>query len=57
MPLAGFEPTIPVLKQAKMFNAIDRAVTVTGKNLVRIVSVPVEIRTGNLSIAVSLYTL
>jgi hypothetical protein len=30
MPLAGFEPTIPVLKRAKTFHASDRAATVTG---------------------------
>jgi hypothetical protein len=31
MPLAGFEPTIPVLERAKTFHALDRAATVTGK--------------------------
>jgi hypothetical protein len=30
MPLAGFEPTIPVFKQAKTFHILDRAATVTG---------------------------
>jgi hypothetical protein len=30
MPLAGFEPTIPVLKRAKTFHALERAATVTG---------------------------
>jgi hypothetical protein len=30
MPLAGFEPTIPVFKRAKTFHASDRAATVTG---------------------------
>jgi hypothetical protein len=30
MHLAGFEPTIPVLKRAKIFHALDRATTVTG---------------------------
>jgi hypothetical protein len=25
MPLAGFEPTIPVLKRAKAFHVLDRA--------------------------------
>jgi hypothetical protein len=30
MPLAGFEPTIPVFKRAKAFHALDRAATVTG---------------------------
>jgi hypothetical protein len=30
MPLAGFEPTIPVFKRAKTFHALDRAATVTG---------------------------
>jgi hypothetical protein len=30
MPLAGFEPTIPVFKRAKTFHAFDRAATVTG---------------------------
>jgi hypothetical protein len=28
MPLAGFEPTIPVFKRAKTFHALDRAATV-----------------------------
>jgi hypothetical protein len=31
MPLAGFEPTIPVFKLAKTFHASDRAATVTGQ--------------------------
>jgi hypothetical protein len=31
MPLAGFEPTIPVVKQAKTFHDLDRAATVTGR--------------------------
>jgi hypothetical protein len=30
MPLAGFEPTIPVVRRAKTFHALDRATTVTG---------------------------
>jgi hypothetical protein len=30
MPLAGFEPKIPVFKRAKTFHALDRATTVTG---------------------------
>jgi hypothetical protein len=30
MLLAGFEPTIPVFKRAKIFHALDRAATVTG---------------------------
>jgi hypothetical protein len=30
MPLAGFEPTIPVFKRAKTFHALHRAATVTG---------------------------
>jgi hypothetical protein len=30
MPLAGFEPTIPVLKRAKTFHALDGAATVAG---------------------------
>jgi hypothetical protein len=30
MPLAGFEPTIPVFKRAKTFHALDRAATVIG---------------------------
>jgi hypothetical protein len=30
MPLAGFEPTVPVFKRAKTFHALDRAATVTG---------------------------
>jgi hypothetical protein len=29
MPLAGFEPTIPVFKRAKTFHALDRAANVT----------------------------
>jgi hypothetical protein len=29
MPLAGFEPTIPVFKRANTFHALDRAATVT----------------------------
>jgi hypothetical protein len=31
MPLAGFEPTIPVFKRAKTFHALDRAASVTGR--------------------------
>jgi hypothetical protein len=32
MPLAGFEPTIPVFKRAKTFHhALGRAATVTGQ--------------------------
>jgi hypothetical protein len=31
MPLAGFEPTIPVIKRVKIFHALDRAATVTGR--------------------------
>jgi hypothetical protein len=31
MPLAGFEPTIPVFKRAKTFHTLDRAATVTGR--------------------------
>jgi hypothetical protein len=30
MPLAGFEPKIPLFKRAKTFHALDRAATVTG---------------------------
>jgi hypothetical protein len=30
MPLAGFEPTIPVFKREKTFHALDRAATVAG---------------------------
>jgi hypothetical protein len=30
MPLAGFEPTIPVFKRANTFHVLDRAATVTG---------------------------
>jgi hypothetical protein len=30
MPLEGFEPTTPVLEQAKMVHALDRAATVIG---------------------------
>jgi hypothetical protein len=30
MPLAGFEPTIPVFKRAKTFHALDHSATVTG---------------------------
>jgi hypothetical protein len=33
MPLAEFEPTIPVFKRAKTFHALDRAATVTGLRL------------------------
>jgi hypothetical protein len=33
MPLAGFEPTMPVFKRAKIFHALDRAATVTGVNV------------------------
>jgi ribosomal protein L34 len=35
MPLAGFEPTIPVFKRAKTFHALDRAATVTGREVGR----------------------
>jgi hypothetical protein len=31
MPLAGFEPTIPVFKWGKTFHALVRAATVTGQ--------------------------
>jgi hypothetical protein len=31
MPLAGFEPTIPVFKWARTFHPLDRAATVTGR--------------------------
>jgi hypothetical protein len=31
MPLAGFQPTIPVFKRAKTFHALDRAATLTGE--------------------------
>jgi hypothetical protein len=30
MPWVGFEPKIPVLEQAKIFHALDRAATVIG---------------------------
>jgi hypothetical protein len=30
MPCVGFEPTIPMFKQAKTFHALDRAATVIG---------------------------
>jgi hypothetical protein len=30
MPLAGFEPTIPVFERANTFHALDLAATVTG---------------------------
>jgi hypothetical protein len=33
MPLAGFEPTIPVFKRAETFHALDRAATVTGQGV------------------------
>jgi hypothetical protein len=33
LPIAGFEPTIPVVKRAKTFHALDRAATVTGTEL------------------------
>jgi hypothetical protein len=39
MPLAGFEPTIPVFKRAKTFHALDRAATVTGMYHVYSVSI------------------
>jgi hypothetical protein len=31
MPLAGFEPTIPVFKRVKTFHALDRAAAVTSQ--------------------------
>jgi hypothetical protein len=34
-PLAGFEPTIPVFKLAKMVHALDRVATVIGATLIR----------------------
>jgi hypothetical protein len=33
MPRVGLEPTIPVFEWAKKFRALDRAVTVIGKNV------------------------
>jgi hypothetical protein len=30
MPIAEFEPTIPVFKRAKTFHTLDRAATLTG---------------------------
>jgi hypothetical protein len=33
MPLAGFKPTITVFKLAKIFDALDRAVTVAGSHI------------------------
>jgi hypothetical protein len=32
MSWAGFEPTIPVSERVKIFNAFDRAATVTGND-------------------------
>jgi hypothetical protein len=32
MPLAGFKPTTPVFKRAKIFYALDLAATVTGNS-------------------------
>jgi hypothetical protein len=37
MPLAGFEPTIPVFKRPKTFHALDRAATVTGTRTTQLV--------------------
>jgi hypothetical protein len=34
MPLAGFEPTIPVFERAKTFHALDRTPTVTGPGII-----------------------
>jgi hypothetical protein len=31
MPLMGFEPTIPVFERSKIFHALDRAATMTGR--------------------------
>jgi hypothetical protein len=42
MPLAGFEPTIPVFKRAKTFHALDRAATVTGTNVIYHCQNPLE---------------
>jgi hypothetical protein len=36
MPVAGFEPTIPVFERAKTIHASDRATTVTGTYLLEI---------------------
>jgi hypothetical protein len=38
MPIAGFEPTIPVFKRAKTFHALDRAVTVTAHVVIHVLS-------------------
>jgi hypothetical protein len=42
MPLAGFEPTNPVFKRAKTFNALDRAATVTGIKVSYVVKIIVK---------------
>jgi hypothetical protein len=51
MPLMRFEPTIPVLKRAKTFHALDRSATVTGiiltyfKGINRILEHVISVRT------------
>jgi hypothetical protein len=37
MPCVGFEPTIPASELAKTVHALDRAATVTGPDMVRVV--------------------
>jgi hypothetical protein len=35
MPIAGFEPTIPVFKRAKTFHVLDRVITVTANYITK----------------------
>jgi hypothetical protein len=35
MPRVGFDPTIPAFERAKTFHALEHAVTVIGKSLLR----------------------
>jgi hypothetical protein len=50
MPLAGFEPTIPVFKRAKTFHALDRAATVTYTSYIMLSSDTDWLRTGKLQV-------
>jgi hypothetical protein len=36
MPCVGFEPTIPASERAKAVHALDRAATVTGRNIYKV---------------------
>jgi hypothetical protein len=36
MPRVGFEPTNPVFERAKIFHALDRAATVIGCNIIKV---------------------